>query len=226
MPMERKTVNITIDGRSIDVEMGSTILEGARQFGIPIPTVCYMESLTPYGGCRVCVVEISNNGGGKTFIDTSCTHEVREGMVVQTQSPRVIQARKMLAELLVASAPNVKLAQDIAARMGILKVRFPMEDNRCILCGLCIRMCYEQMGGRALGFAGRGMGRKVSLPFEARPETCRLCRGCDFVCPGTIVPCQGVKEPGELCGRCTRLEEMPSCCPNGTFGCFCDRNPL
>ena len=224
--MERKTVNITIDGRSIDVEEGSTILEGARQFGIHIPTVCYMESLTPYGGCRVCVVEISNNGGGKIFIDTSCTHEVREGIVVQTQSSRVIQARKMLAELLVASAPNVKIAQDIAARMGILKVRFPMEDQRCILCGLCIRMCYEQMGGRALGFAGRGMGRKVSMPFEVRPETCRLCRGCDFVCPGIIVPCQGVKEPGELCGRCTRLEEMPSCCPMGTFGCFCDRNPL
>ena len=224
--MERKTVNITIDGRSIDVEEGSTILEGARQFGIHIPTVCYMESLTPYGGCRVCVVEISNNGGGKIFIDTSCTHEVREGIVIQTQSPRVIQARKMLAELLVASAPNVKIAQDIAARMGILKVRFPMEDQRCILCGLCIRMCYEQMGGRALGFAGRGMGRKVSMPFEVRPETCRLCRGCDFVCPGIIVPCQGVKEPGELCGRCTRLEEMPSCCPMGTFGCFCDRNPL
>jgi ferredoxin len=58
--------------------------------------------------------------------------------------------RKMLAELLVASAPNVKMAQDIAARMGLLKVRFPMEDNRCILCGLCIRMCYEQMDGKAL----------------------------------------------------------------------------
>ena len=70
------------------------------------------------------MVEISNNGG-KTFIDTSCTHEVREGMVIQTQSPRIIRARKMLAELLVASAPNVKMAQDIAARMGLLKVRFP-----------------------------------------------------------------------------------------------------
>ena len=130
--------------------------------------------------------------GVRTFIDTSCTHEVREGMVIQTQSPRIIRARKMLAELLVTSAPNVKMAQDIAARMGLLKVRFPMEDNRCILCGLCIRMCYEQMDGKALGFVGRGMGRKVSMPFEVRPETCRLCRGCDYVCPGMIIPCQGV----------------------------------
>ena len=145
---------------------------------------------------------------------------------LQTQSPRIIRARKMLAELLVASAPNVKIAQDIAARMGLLKVRFPMEDNRCILCGLCIRMCYEQMDGKALGFVGRGMGRKISMPFEVRPETCRLCRGCDYVCPGVIIPCQGVQEPGELCGKCVRIEDIPTCCSMGTFGCFCEQNPL
>jgi NADH dehydrogenase/NADH:ubiquinone oxidoreductase subunit G len=224
--MKVKTVTITIDGNLIAVEEGSTILQGARQFGIHIPTVCYMENLSPYGGCRICVVEISSNGNAKTFLDTSCTYQVREGMVIQTQSPRVIRARKMLAELLVASAPNVKLAQDIAARMGILKVRFAMENNQCILCGLCIRMCYEQMGGKALGFASRGVDRRVSMPFETRPETCRLCRGCDYVCPGMIMPCPGMKDPGELCGRCIRLEEMPKCCPSGTFGCFCEQNPL
>src|SRR4030065_424321 len=210
--MKIKTVNITIDGGSIDVEKGNTILRAARQFGIHIPTVCYLENLTPYGGCRICVVEIGHEGKDKTFLDTSCTHEVKEGMVIQTKSPRVIRARKMLAELLVASAPNVKMTQDIAARMGLLKVRFSMEDSRCILCGLCIRMCYEQMDGKALGFAGRGVRRKVNMPFEVRPDTCRLCRGCDYVCPGMIVPCEGIKEPGELCGKCTRLEEIPNCC--------------
>lgn len=223
--MERRTVNITIDGRSFNAEEGSTILLAARELGIHIPTLCFMENLSPYGGCRICVVEISQNGE-KPFIDTSCTHVVKEGMVVQTKSERIIRARKMLAELLVASAPNVKIAQDIAARMGILKVRFPMEDNRCILCGLCIRMCYEQMDGKAIGFAGRGVRRKVSMPFNTRPETCRLCRGCDYVCPGMIIPCHGVKDPGELCGRCVLLEEMPRCCPNSTFGCFCEKNPL
>jgi bidirectional [NiFe] hydrogenase diaphorase subunit len=224
--MKIKTVNITLDGSSIEVEEGNTILQSALQFGIHIPTLCYLENLSPYGGCRICIVEIGKDGGKKTFLDASCTHVVEQGMVVQTQSSRVIRARKMLAELLVASAPNVKVAQDIAARMGLLKIRFPMEDNRCILCGLCIRMCYEQMGGKALGFVGRGMGRKVSMPFEARPETCRLCRGCDYVCPGMIAPCQGIQEPGELCGKCLRLEEMPMCCSNSTFGCFCERNPL
>lgn len=223
--MERKTVHITIDGRWLEVEKGKTILQAGRDFGIHIPTMCYMEHLTPYGGCRICVVEISRDGG-KPFMDTACNYEVSDGLMVQTQTPRIIRARKMLAELLVASAPNVKIAQDIAARMGILKVRFPMEDNRCVLCGLCIRMCYEQMDGKALGFSGRGTGRKVSMPFHTRPETCRLCRGCEFICPGMVVPCQGIKEIGELCGKCVRIEEIPTCCPMGTFGCFCEKNPL
>lgn len=214
--MERKTVHITIDGRWLEVEKGKTILQAGRDFGIHIPTMCYMEHLTAYGGCRLCVVEIGRDGG-KPFIDTACTYEVSDGLIVQTQTPRIIRARKMLAELLVASAPNVKIAQDIAARMGILKVRFPVEDNRCVLCGLCIRMCYEQMDGEALGFSGRGTGRKVSMPFHRRPETCRLCRGCEYICPGMVVPCQGVKEPGKLCGKCVRIEEIPTCCPMGTF---------
>jgi NADH dehydrogenase/NADH:ubiquinone oxidoreductase subunit G len=224
--MKVKTVNLTIDGRTVVAEEGNTIFLAARQIGIHIPTLCYAEHLSPYGGCRICVVEIRRRGDGRAVIDTSCTREVEEGMVVHTQSPRIIRARKMLAELLVAQAPNVKIAQDIAARMGILTVRFPMEDHRCILCGLCIRMCYEQMDGKALGFSGRGTARKVTMPFHVRPETCRLCRGCDYVCPGMIAPCQGIKEPGEYCGRCVRLEETPTCCPMGTFGCFCDQNPL
>ncbi len=224
--MNKKTFKITIDGMLVEVERGKTILQAAREYGIYIPTICYAEHLSPYGGCRICVVEIRNSEGEKSFIDTSCTHEVREGMIIETKSPRIIRARKMLAELLVASAPNVKLAQDIAARMGILNVRFPMEDNQCILCGLCVRICYEHMGGKALGFIGRGTGKKISMPFGKRPETCRLCRGCDYICPGIVIPCQGVKEPGELCGRCILLDEIPRCCPNNTFGCFCDQNPL
>ena len=224
--MESKTVNITLEGMSIRVEKENTILQAARQYGIHIPTVCYMENLSPYGGCRICVVEIGNGKAGKPFLDASCTRQVEEGLVIQTKSPRVVRTRKMLAELLIASAPNVKVAQDIAARMGIRRVRFPMEDNQCILCGLCVRMCYEQMGGKALGFAGRGMGRRISMPFQVRPETCLLCRGCDYVCPAVIIPCQGRKDPGELCGRCLRLEEIPNCCSNETFGCFCEKNPL
>jgi bidirectional [NiFe] hydrogenase diaphorase subunit len=224
--MKTKQIRLTIDGKAVIVDQGTTILQASRHVGIHIPTVCYMETLSPYGGCRICIVEIVTRKGQMPFLDTSCSYEVREGMIVDTQSPRVIRTRKMLAELLVASAPNVKIAQDIAARMGLTRVRFPMENHQCILCGLCIRMCYEQMDGKALGFSGRGIYRKVQMPFQNRPETCRLCGGCDFVCPGVIVPCEGAKDPGELCARCIRLEELPKCCSQGTFGCFCEKNPL
>ena len=222
--MRTQTVNLTLDGNAIQVEEGNTLLQAARHYGIHIPTICYLENLSPYGGCRICVVEIGN-GRGKPFLDTSCTHRVKEGLVVDSQSPRVVRARRMIAELLVARSPNVKVAQDIAARVGLERVRFPMENHPCILCGLCVRMCDEQMDGKALGFAGRGTDRRVSMPFQQRPETCRLCRGCDYVCPGVIVPCQGIKEPGELCGRCRPVEEY-KCCSHSTFGCFCDKNPL
>src|SRR5512143_3851265 len=91
--MKQKTVDLTVDGNPLRAEEGATILQAARQYGIHIPTICYLESLSPYGGCRICLVEIGG-GNGKTSLDTSCTRQVQEGMVVQTQSPRVVRARK------------------------------------------------------------------------------------------------------------------------------------
>jgi len=223
---EVSTYLAEIDGFQMKIDEGTTILDTAHQCGIHIPTMCYLEGLSPYGGCRICSVEVSTDGG-KTFrVAASCSYEIHRPIIVKTDTPRIRRIRKMLAELLVASAPNVKLAQDIAARFGINQVRFKMEDNRCLLCGLCVRICDEHMGGKALGFVGRGPEKKVSAPFAIRSELCLNCGGCDSICPGKIIPCQGVKEPGELCGKCLRLEEMPFCCPMGTFGCFCENNPL
>ena len=221
------TITVEIDGAQVEVDKGTTIMEAAELCGINIPGVCYLEGLSPYGACRICSVEVSTDGGETFKVAASCTYEIhRKGIIVRTDTPRIRRIRKMLAELLVASAPNVKIAQDIAARMGVSRVRFKMEDNRCILCGLCVRMCEEQMGGKALAFSGRGAERIVSPPFATKSEVCLNCGACDTVCPGRIIPCQGIKEPGELCGRCFRPEDMPFCCPMGTFGCFCERSPL
>jgi len=217
--------SLVIDGVKVHGKKGETILEVARRYGINIPTLCYVENLSNYGACRLCVVEI-RKGLRNPFLTASCTYEIQDNLVVNTKSERVVKARKMLAELLVASAPNVKIAQDIAARCGIKQVRFKMEDNRCILCGICVRMCHEQMGGKALGLVGRGIDRKIRMPFDKRPKECLLCRGCEFVCLGIEIPCQGIKIPGELCGRCLRMDEMPYCCPLGSFGCSCEHNPL
>jgi len=221
------TVTAEIDSMEIEVAKGTTILEAAKLCGINIPTVCYLEGLSPYGACRICSVEVSTDGGETFKVVASCTYEIhRKSIIVKTDTPRIRRIRKMLAELMVTSAPNVKIAQDIAARMGLYTVRFEMEDNRCILCGRCIRMCEEQMGDGALGFAGRGADRFVSPPFAEKSDICLTCGGCDQVCPGKIIPCQGVKVPGELCGKCLRPEDMPFCCSLGTFGCSCERNPL
>lgn len=220
------TVTAEIDGAQMDVAKGITILEAAKLCGINIPTACYLEGLSPYGACRLCSVEVSTDGGEKFKVAAACTYEIHKEVTVRTDTPKIRRIRKMLAELLVTSAPNVKLTQDIAARMGIGTVRFDMEDNRCILCGLCIRVCEEQMGGKALGFAGRGSDREVSPPFATKSEVCLTCGACDYVCPGVVIPCQGIKEPGELCGRCLIPKELPFCCPEGTFGCSCERNPL
>jgi len=221
------TVTATIDCMEINVPKGTTILEASKLCGIHIPTLCYLEGLSSYGSCRICSVEVSTDGGEKFKVVASCTYEIhREDIIVKTDTPRIRRIRKMLAELLVTSAPNVKIAQDIAARMGINRVRFEMEDNRCILCGRCIRMCEEQMGDGALGFAGRGSERFVSPPFAEKSDICISCGGCDQVCPARIIPCQGVKVPGELCGKCLRPDDMPFCCSLGTFGCSCERSPL
>lgn len=220
-----KTITLTIDGMPVTVDEGTTILEAARMYGINIPTLCYAKNLSPYGACRMCIVEVSR-GNGSPQVVASCTYEVQPGISVQTNTPRIARDRRMIAELLVASAPNVKLAQDIAARLGLQEARFRFEDNRCILCGLCIRMCTEQMGGRALTFAGHGVGRRIAMPFDKHSETCKECGGCDMICPATTVPCQGVKPEGYLCGGCAMPVERVYCCSMGNPGCFCERNPL
>jgi bidirectional [NiFe] hydrogenase diaphorase subunit len=217
--------NLNIDGFPVIADEGTTLLEAARAYGIHIPTLCFMDGLTPYGGCRMCIVEVSRNGGTSQIV-ASCTYEVQEGLNVQTNTPRIKRNRLMLGELLVASAPNVKLAQDIAARLGIHSVRFKFEDSRCILCGLCVRMCEEQMNGRSLTFAGSGVNRRIAMPFERQSETCKQCGGCDLVCPATHVPCQGVKPEGYLCGGCAMPVERKYCCSTGSPGCFCEGNPL
>jgi NADH dehydrogenase/NADH:ubiquinone oxidoreductase subunit G len=224
--IETETYPVEIDGYQMEVDEGMTILDAAHGYGIHIPTVCYMEGLTPYGGCRICSVEVSTDEGKSFKVAASCSYEIHRPVIVKTDTPKIRRIRKMLAELMVASAPNVKLAQDIAARFGINEVRFKMEDNRCILCGLCVRICDEHMGGKALGFAGRGPEKRISAPFAIRSELCLNCGGCDSICPGKMIPCQGISIPGVLCGKCMKPDEMPFCCPTGTFGCFCENNPL
>jgi len=196
-------INLKINGIDVAVEQGTTLLEAAEFLGLPIPTLCHMEGLTPYGACRLCVVEIGEGPNSKMV--TSCTYPAEEGLKVRTSSARVVRARKMIVELLLASCPQSKTIQDIAAAMDVRQQRFRQEQEDCILCGRCVRMCSEQMMAGAIGFTGRGQDRAVGTPFDAHSEVCRLCGGCIYVCPTCELRCTYTDPEKAICGGCANL---------------------
>jgi NADH dehydrogenase/NADH:ubiquinone oxidoreductase subunit G len=198
---------MTLNGLEVQVEEGWTILDAARFYGIEIPTLCYHDGLSPYGACRLCVVEIGE--GGKAKLVSSCTYPVEKGLKVRTHSKRVVNARKMIVELLLSSCPSSKTIQDLASRLEVQRVRFKMEHEDCIHCGLCVRMCAEQMDARAIGFVNRGKDRRITTPFDIKSEVCRTCGACIYICPACQLRCQGPEAPTEVCGSC--MSVTPVC---------------
>ena len=180
-------IALEINGTEVKVEEEITILEAAKNVGIDIPTLCYHPALSPFGACRLCSVEITSRG--RSRIVTSCNYPVEEGLVVDTKSPTVIETRKLISEFLLARCPNVKVIQDLAREYGVEKPRFKLgrEDEKCILCGLCARICEERMGVSAINFVSRGVNRRVETPFQGTSDVdldvCRACGACAFVCP-------------------------------------------
>ncbi len=202
-------INLTINGLDVQVEEGTTLLEAANYYGLHIPTLCYDEGLSPYGACRLCVVEIVT--GASTKLVSSCTYPATEELKVFTNSRRVLEARKMVIELHLATCPGSKVIQDLASKHGVHQVRFKQEYEDCINCGLCVRMCAEQMMGKAIGFVGRGSDRHITTPFDIKSEECRLCGGCMYICPACQMRCIGPDYSGEgaICNACANLE--PPC---------------
>ncbi len=200
-------ISIRLNGVDVKAEEGWTVLETAKFYGLEIPTLCYNEGLSPYGGCRLCLVEVGEEP--RTKLVSSCTYSVEEGLIVRTDTKRVIESRKMMIELMLSMAPNSKVIQDLASKFGVKQVRFKIRNDECILCGLCVRMCAEQMDGKAIGFQYRGNKRKISTPFDIRSEECRLCGGCIYVCPACQLRCQGPEADTAVCNACLNLD--PAC---------------
>ena len=197
-----KYVNLSINGARIRTAEGTSVLDAALEGGICIPHLCHMRELTAFGGCRLCIVEVIENGRSK--VTTSCTLEAEEGLVIQAHSPKILRARKNIAEMLVAEAPNSRAIQDVAVRCGVTDVRYPFRSKTCVLCGRCVRTCGEMWQSDSLGFVGRGGHRHVALPFNSRPDTCKRCYDCINVCPMVMTPCDGPMREGEehFCGHC------------------------
>jgi bidirectional [NiFe] hydrogenase diaphorase subunit len=200
-------ITFRMNGLEVQAEEGSTVLETARFYGLEIPTLCHNDGLTPFGGCRLCVVEIGE--GLRTKLVSACTYPVEPGLVVRTDSVRVWKARRMMIELMLAMAPGSKVLQDMASQFGVTQVRFTPRNVECVLCGLCTRICAEQMDAEAIGFQQRGHKRKISTPFDMRSEVCRLCGACMYICPACQLRCQGPQADTALCNGCLTME--PSC---------------
>jgi len=214
-------INININGVPLQVEKGTTLLEAAQFLGFPVPTLCHMEGLTPYGACRLCVVEIGE--GERAKLVSSCTYPAEEGLKVRTSSARVVRARRMIIELLLASAPQSKVIQDLASKFDVHKQRFKQEWLDCILCGRCVRMCKEQMVAGAIGFSSRGETRALGTPFNAKSDDCRLCGGCIYVCPVCQLRCTYTDKENAICNGCVQIS-LP-CVGKGNFDdmmCYMD----
>ena len=196
---------MTIDGRKVEFTDEPNVLSVIRNADIDIPTLCYHSELSVYGACRLCTVEDER---GKTF--ASCSEPPRDGMVIYTNTPRLMKYRKMILELLLAAhcrdcTTCIKSGecqlQALAHRMGVTTVRFentkeqyPLDfsspsivrdPNKCILCGDCVRMCDNVQSVNAIDFAYRGTKALVTPPFNKKiAETdCVNCGQCRVVCP-------------------------------------------
>jgi bidirectional [NiFe] hydrogenase diaphorase subunit len=191
----------------VQAEEGSTILEAAKFYGLEIPTLCAYEGLKPFGGCRLCLVEIGVEP--KTKLVSSCTYPVEEGLVVRTDTRRVVETRRMMIELMLSTAPYSKVIQDLASLYGVTRMRFEPRNEECVMCGLCVRICAEQMDAQAIGFQNRGYKRKIGTPFDMRSEKCRLCGACMYVCPACQLRCQGPNAETAVCNACLTME--PTC---------------
>ncbi|MFZ5597069.1 MAG: 2Fe-2S iron-sulfur cluster-binding protein [Bacillota bacterium] len=232
------SVTLTINGKEVTVPKGTTVLDAAARAGIFIPTFCHDPEIARFGACRICVVEIP----GMRNLPASCVTEATDGMVVETESPAVVEARKTILELLLANHPQDCLTcekngdcrlQDYAFRYGVKQTPFegkkheyPLDDsnpyiirdlNKCILCGRCVRTCAQVEGRAVIDFTYRGFDTKVAPPMDTPlgESDCVYCGRCLSVCPVGALTYK--RMAGQ--GRTWEFEKKPVTCTFCDSGC-------
>ncbi len=204
--MEEKLVTLTIDGESIKVKEGTTILQAAKKAGIDIPTLCFLKDINEVGDCRMCIVEVE----GRRGFATSCIEKVKEGMVVHTHTPNVLEARRVILDLIISNhhkdcltctrSGNCEL-QVLATKFNVLNVEYPGEMskhriddkspaivrdfNKCILCRRCVATCKNVQGIGAIDCINRGFESCISTvgDHSLNDVNCAFCGQCIQSCP-------------------------------------------
>ncbi|HEC83085.1 MAG TPA: 2Fe-2S iron-sulfur cluster binding domain-containing protein [Firmicutes bacterium] len=209
--VESDRISITIDGRRRKAQRGQSILEVANEAGIKIPTLCYHESLSPWGSCRLCVVEATL--GGRTRVVASCVTPAEDGMVVKTNTQRIKEIRRMIIALLLARCPGLDVLKEYARELGVGRIPFEKGDDDCFLCGMCVRACAEIVGIGAIGFAHRGAKTEVEPPFGLASSACIGCGTCTTICPARTLTLDKVfarqtmhRSKDQIVGRCIICE--------------------
>jgi len=176
-------INFTIDGQPVQAEPGWTILETARHYRIRIPTLCYHPAVTPWGSCRLCVVETRYGKRGKVI--ASCLNQPVEELEVMTHSEKVEEVRRWVLEMLLAECPASQEIKKLAAEYGVTSTRFEVTnpDEQCLRCGLCVAVCNEVVGVQALTFGSRGVKKVLETPNRVPNNACVGCGCCVSVCP-------------------------------------------
>ncbi len=176
-----KKIKLKINGRETEADDRATLLNVADKMGIKIPTLCHHPIVEPYGVCRICTVEVRIRN--RTRMVTACNYPVTDGIEVFTESERVKRNRRMILEWMLARCGDVKVLNDLAEEYGVTAPRFGRGTDKCILCGLCVRVCQDLVKADVLGFYERGTTRQVSTAYDKPSEFCITCGACAYVCP-------------------------------------------
>ncbi len=234
-------MQIIIDGMSLLVPEGISVLDAARQANIRIPTLCHLADLSPTGACRMCLVKIE----GVRTLTASCVQPVSDGMTIHTHTEEILAARKQMIELLLANHPADCLyctrnldceLQSLASELGVKSQRFkgitrnyPMDDKnnfiirdneKCILCGRCVRVCQELQCCNVLDFNNRGFDTKVAPAFDTATgeSDCVFCGACVSACPVGALVEKNFWESGKP------DKKVHTTCPFCGVGCNFDLN--
>ncbi len=212
-------VRFTIDGEKIVAEPGMTVLDAAGRSGIRIPTLCFHKAFSPNRVCRLCIVE-TEGPGLDHMVATSCNLKAMEGMVVETASPLIVAMRKTILSLLLSGTEFSHPLDELAKAAGICRGKFSSgRTDKCILCGLCVRVCTESIGAAALRIESTGENRyKVAEKIRLLQERCIGCGACAAVCPVAAIRLEDAVSKRNILvyGEIANTLDLVSCSMCGT----------